>query len=324
MVLGCVAEFLAVLSYALAATPAAFDGWHWLYLGGALFGMAEACFSGTIQAILYETLSYYKKTDLMPHILGRNSSMEQIGLAISGIVAAALLWIGFNYQAIIYFTLVPAFFCVLSAVMLVEPPTQFTEKKALWFHTKQSFKTLVTHKHIRLLAVAEIIKSGTGNASNSFMPQLIALVWPSWAIPLYRLGQNGIGALSFWKAGAVVQKFGAHSVFMFSDGVTRLFSLVAYLSMTIISPVLLMLSQVGYAFTLTANESLKQEHFTDQERATLASFMSFGSSIFSAVITLLLGMIADTLNPMWALVIILCLGAPSILIYRQLYREHKK
>lgn len=323
LILGCLAEFIAVCSYALAMFPPVFDGWVWLFLGGALFGFAEACFSGNNYALLYETLAYYKKTSLISKILGRNNSMTQIGLASSGAIAAFLLYIGYDFADLILFSILPFGLALLTAFLTTEPPKHFIKEENTWAHLKASFHLCLKSKPLRILAMAEVINTATGMASHSFMPKFISLVWPTWAVPLYRLGQNATGAISFWQAGSITQKFGAEKTLFGGSIISVCVAALAFLWSSIMSPFFLFITQITYATGITASETLKQNHFSDAQRSTMGSLISFAGGIFSAAFYLFAGLLADLFSPQISLMIILLCGLPTLFLYHSLYSHHK-
>lgn len=323
LIVGCIAELVAVCSYALALSPPFLDGWMWLYLGGALFGFAEACFSGNNTALLYETLGTYKKTDMAAKILGRNNSMTQAGLASSGAIAAFLLYIGYDFQDLIIFSIFSAILCMFTAFLVQEPPVHFMKEENTWAHTKLSLHLLIKNKKLRLLALAEIIIGGSDNSTNFLMPKFISLIWPTWAVPLYRLGQHIIGTISFWQAGHITQKFGAEKTLFGGSIISFFCAAIAFIGSSVLSPFLLFVTQINYATSTTASETLKQHNFSDAQRSTMGSLISFLGGIFSALFYLGAGILADVFSPQIALLIILCCSLPTLFIYHRLYSHHK-
>lgn len=323
LLIGCIAELIAICFYAIALTPSALDGWVWLYLGGALFGFAEACFSGNNTALIYDTLGAFKKINMMPKILGRHNSMTQAGLAVSGAIGAFLLYIGYDFHDLIVFSIPPILLCVVTAFLTKEPPVHFMKEENTWTHTKLSFKLLLTNKKLRLLTLAEVIISGKENSMNFFMPKFISLVWPTWAVPLYRFGQHIIGTISFWKAGHITNKFGAEKTLFGGSIISFFCAAIAFIGSSVISPFLLFATQVNYATSMTASETLKQHNFSDAQRSTMGSIISFLGGIFSALFYLGAGILADIFSPQTSLLIILFCGLPTLFIYHRLYSHHK-
>ena len=323
VVLGCIAEFCAVTSYALATTPPAFSGWVWLYLGGTFFGFAAACFSGNNNALLYETADYYNKKNIISKILGRKSSMEQAALALTGIVAATLLWFGFDFHDLVLLTLCPYALNIVVSFFVQEPPTHTIEEQNTWDHTKEAMRLLIINKKLRLLFLSESISTSTSWSAHYLMPKFISLVWPTWAVPLYRLGQNLTGAVSFWKASDIINRFGPEKVLLGGNLLSLFASSIAYILSSVISPFFLFINQIFFATGTTSSETLQQQNFSTAQRSTMASLISFSNGIFMALLYPIAGLLADIFSLQTALFIILICSLPTLFIYHRLYSHHK-
>jgi len=67
-----------------------------------------------------------------------------------------------------------------------------------------------------------------------------------------------------------------------------------------------------YGVTEVATSSLMQQEFTENERATLASIISFGSSIAFGIFSIILGFLADVTSPAIAMLIAQIFYIPTI------------
>jgi len=100
-------------------------------------------------------------------------------------------------------------------------------------------------------------------------------------------------------------------------------ALVAYAICNVFSPFLLMLTQISYGLGVTAEQAAQQEIFSDAQRATMASLISFSTSIMFGVTALLLGALSDLFSPAIALFIILAAKSVVVLsLYHTLYAKH--
>lgn len=323
LILGCLFEFLAVASYAFAASPFLVSGTIWLYTGGFFFGLAGALFSGNNYALLYETAQNLKQNNKLPHILGRNSSMEQFGLAISGVLAGLLLWLGIDFHTLVLLSLIPMGLNIGVAVLTTEPPKHYMTEDNAWQHMKYATRLLIGNKELRLLALCSSWKTGLGMSTHLFMPKFIETVWPLWAVPFYRTGQNLVGALSFWFAGKVTDRFGQIKALMSSSLLSEGLSVISYVFSNAFSPFLLFITQSTWAIGNTADNALQQKHFSSAQRSTMGSLISFMGSIFNAIMAVSLGFIADMIGGRYALILIAIAGAPVIIGYYFLYRNDK-
>ncbi len=319
---GSLCEFLGVSCYALAFGSAR-PLWM-LYLGITFYGLARSLFSGNNDAMIHESLVALKRKHQFPKAIGRFTSMGQAGLALGGIVCGLMLWAGLDYRTLVLLTLIPLSLNIFLATLTIEPPVHFIKEGNSLAHMKTAMKLIVKNKKLRLLALAVTIQNGTGFSSYYFTPGFLATVWPAWMVPLYRTGQNGIGAISFWFAGSVVRRLGAIRVLFVGSLIGNILGLLAYVTETFLSPFLLMLTQVTYALGTTANQSLQQENFSDAQRATMGSLISFSTSIVMGLATLFLGFLSDMTSPAMALTILLLSKAIFVFwIQRRLYTHHR-
>lgn len=323
LLLGSFAEAIAVINFALAFIFQEFN-LVFLYAGGGFYGLSSALFSGNNHAMVYETLAYYKRTKEIAKVLGRISAMGQIGLAVMGTVTGLLIWIGFDYRTLVLMSLPPLFITVLLAWFTVEPPEHIIEDQTPWQHMKKAAKLIAKNGKLRLLAVASALQTGAGQSNYYFTPSFVASVWPEWLTSVYRTGQHIIGTIGFWYAGTVIKRFGALKTLM---GVTFLANVVQITALGIanfFSPLMMIFTQFSYAFGTTAERTVQQQNFTDAQRATMGSLISFFAGIFLALNGLLMGWLSDQWGPAFAM-LSTYLGRAIIVnwIYIKLYTKHK-
>ena len=322
LVVGATAELLAIACYALAfSAPHGFGLWV-LYAGSVLYGFSLALFSGNNQALLYETLSYYKRPHEIPKLLGRVSSMGQFGLAASGILAGICLWAGLSYRDLILLSLISGGISTVLCLFIVEPPRQSHEEGCAGQHMLKALSLIIRHPSLRWLAFASAMKTGISQTSYSFTPGFVESVWPLWLTPVYRLAQNGLGSVSFWFAGSITKRFGALKALFACSIFINTLALVAYTTASIFSPLLLIITELAYGVTRTSDSALQQETFSDAQRATMGSLISFAGALIASLSSVMIGWLADGLGPSTSLIILLLFNVPISLIYFGLYRKH--
>lgn len=317
---GASCELVGALLFA-AAFFLPYGPWY-LFTGGALFGAARALFSGNYYAIIYETLSYFRRTDELPRFLGRTHSMGQIALAIAGGLASLLLWLGLDYKHLVLITLLPITLSFICALFTVEPPQHIMKESNAWQHMKDAARLLIKNPELRGLAIADVLHKGLGEVSHSFAPGFIASVWPLWLVPLFRMAQNAISAPCFWFAGSILKRFGLTQTLFTGSAYSDVVTFLAYIMANVFSPLLLLLTRPAYALTTTANASLQQKRFSDEQRSTMGSLIAFLGSILGGIGALFTGIIADYFGPAQALTVLLLLGTPSIAIYYRLNKSN--
>ncbi len=320
-ILGSGAETLGVVLLALSFYMS--FGFLLLYAGAFFIGLSNALFSGNNDARLYETLSYYRRAREMPKMIGRIYSMAQIGLALSGILASALLLLGLNYSHLVALSVIPVCSGFIMSFFFVEPPFQRAKGVKNFVHMKESLKLIVRNPRLRGLAMAGALKKGLGDAAHNFTPGFVDAVWPAWLTPLYRTAQNALGAVSFWCAGHITKKFGLMKSLLGATVYSYIASGIAYATATLFSPALMLTSQISYAIGLTADSALMQENFSAIQRSTMGSLISLAGSFIGGLAAILAGVLADHFGPAESLLIILLLTAPAGMIYFRLYKAEK-
>ena len=295
---------------------------YWLFVGSVLHGLCFSLWSGADLALLYESLAIDNRADRLPVLLGRLRAMTQIGLTTAGVAAGGLLLLEFSYQDLIELTLIPCFAGLIFAFFIVEPRRDVATDQPRG-RAGEAVRLILENPKIRWLALATVIENGIGRASFALAPGFIALVWPTWLVPFYRSGQNALGAVGFWISGLVVRRTGPYKTQLAGSSLSVLLSAVAYIFATVFSPILMMLSQLSWTFTWTANNSLQQENFSDTERATMGSAISLLTAIVGAAASFVVGLLADFAGPQLALIFVLIASLPAAVIYYFLFRRYR-
>lgn len=320
LIVGCIFDFAAVFSFWLGGTLSWEYAYLLLYLGGCFRGLGNALFSGNNYALLYETARSLKQTHRIGHILGKTNSMEQLGLVASGIIAFGLIWFGAQYHLLYTLTLIPIGVNIAIAYMVMEPGSKPLEgdhhnRVSPFMHFAQSFKYIWHHKDLRVMGIISSLINGLGMAAHDIMPKFISTLWPAWALPLYRLGQNGFGTLSFWISGVLVSKFSPLKSLMISSMCSGVLSFLAFGTSKVFSPFILYLTQIFWALERVAEQSLIQSRASSYHRSTIGSVFSFLSNIAIAVFSPLVGLLADHYGIKTALMIFSALSIFIALFY---------
>jgi len=300
-------------------------GIYFLYAGAIMYGIGVAFRNGNREAIIYETLMFYKKTKEYPKIQGRMFSMTQAALALSGIIAGILLLLDFSFKDITFLSIFPLMIGFILTFFIIEPKKHKINKGGELKHLKKAIHLIIKQPKLLLFAMASSLRDGFSRTGYIIVPTFIELVWPVWAISFFRTGQNGIGSLCFWFSGAIVKKLGKFKTLWKSSIFELIITTTALLSQNIFSPFLLFLSQIGYASGYTADSSIQQKIFSNKERVTMKSLISFTTEIITAISAVLIGIIADKTNITTALIIAFAFNfIPANIIYFYIRKLSKK
>ena len=100
--------------------------------------------------------------------------------------------------------------------------------------------------------------------------------------------------------------------------------MIALVFPSIASPALMSSTSLFYGVTSTAKETLLQREFSSSQRATMGSLNSLFGSLAFAIVSFGLGLFADKLGPIKALLIIQVCMVIVVGIYWNLFKREKR
>ena len=106
--------------------------------------------------------------------------------------------------------MIPQVIGLILSFFVVEPKVH-TKKidTNVYSHLKTALHGFFTNKKLRLLIISDAISEGVEEVMHDFRPAFIALVWPTWAIGIYRTIVHAFSYFSFLFAGRLIQKYTA-------------------------------------------------------------------------------------------------------------------
>ncbi len=321
MVCGAGSEVIGTILYALS-----FYNPHLLYAGAFFFGVGGAFYSGNNEAMIYETLASCRRTKLYPIIHGQIQAMEQFGLCITGVVTTFILYIKMPEQTVMLLTLVTITIALIGSLFLIDPPSYHKTRGALTTlnHFKVALLMVLRHKNLRLLTIGTVIRTGSGNAVNSFVPGYVATVWPLWLTPMFRTLLNGIGVICYWFINPIVRRYSMLQILTGANIYSTTLGLLAYTVNNALSPFIILSQKPANTLRMTATSTLQQQMFSDEYRSTMGSVISLFGSIFSGLCLVLVGWLADHIGPANAMIVMILMGVPTIFIYSSLFSREDK
>lgn len=295
-----------------------------LYGAGISQALAQALHSGNNEAFLYETLISLKCSHQYPKAIGRMNSMTQAGLFVSALLSAFILFGGFSYDALIYVSLATSLALTLCSMFVIEPPRKEKSEEHSLRHIATAFKQIQKNKRLMLYSLVSIFQTGSAETSYLFSPSFIGSVWSMSATTLYRAGQHLIGTISFWYAGSFVKKLDIPIALIGTPFFIYGVWLIACWINNAASPVIVLLAPIFFSIWQTAKSTLEQTSFTPKQRATMGSLLNLGSSIITAILCLIVGLLADYVSINIALFIMISVSAVIVISgYMFTYKKHK-
>ena len=315
IIFGSLASVLAVSSYALA------NSFIILAIGAVFSGLAESFFSGNNDALLYDTLNQQKRLNKFSDTLGKLSSMFQAGLGISALIGGFIA--GYSLKLVMAVSIIPLVICFIISFWFVEPKVHTKEiSENVFDHLKESWRAFAKNLKLRKLSLAFILDYGIGETNHQFKPAFIALLWPTWALGLARALDHVFAFLGYHFAGKVIEKFKALKTLFSQHIIGRLNALIFIGSPNIISPVMLSVNSFFFGVGNTASRTLLHREFTDKQRATMGSLNALAGSLFFGVFAFILGLAADKIGPLKALLLGEVLMISVVLVYWNLFKNH--
>jgi MFS family permease len=316
IILGALASTICVVLYAIGSN-------YWfLFIGAVLEGLSRSFYSGNNDALLHDVLAEQNQENNYDIILGKTSSMFQFALAISGLLGALIApW---SLALIVWLSVVPQSICLLLATRIKEPRKSSTKSGNVYTHLKEAYKNFVSNKKLRLLSLSSILGFGYGEAGYQFQAAFYSSIWPVWAVALAKTTSHILAAISFRLSGKVIRKFGAYKLLLIDNIYIRIVNITSTLFPTIFSPLLMSSTSALFGIVVVAKNSLMQKEFTNEQRAAMGSLNSFAASIFYGIVAVLLGFVADLLNPAKALLILQFFQLLNFAIYWRLFKRYSK
>ncbi len=290
---------------------------------GAIFGgLAESLFSGNNHALLYDTLAEQGHTEKYADVSGKVSSMFQFGLGLSALFGSFFAGISLSY--IMWISVIPQALCLGIAFFLSEPKVH-TDKEStnIFAHLKEAIVKFKESYNLRALSLTSMLDFGIGEVMHQLSPAFLILVWPVWALGVARGLSHAFAFIGFRYAGKFIKKFSVFKSLIGGWIGSRLLVIIAVLSPTIFSPILISVTSLFFGFRMVALDTLMQKEFTDQQRATMGSLNRLGANIFFALFAYLFGLFADTIGPGHSILIGEVILLFFVWIYFKLYRRNR-
>lgn len=316
IVLGSWARVLAFLFYAIGLS-------YWFLVIGAIFeGLSRAFYSGNNDAFLYDTLADDNKANEYHEFQGKVSSTEQLAMGISAVIGSLIASVSFSY--LMWFSILPQIALLYVSYKFINPVSRKNENTNIYAHVKEALVLFIQNKKLRLLSLASILSYSISELRWEFTSAFVATVWPLWAIGISKMLPSFGASLSFFYSGKLIKKFKEINILLFDSIYGKIISLISLGFPSIFSPLLMSTPSLLYGVGTVAEKTLMQYEFTDHQRATMGSLNSFGGSLGYALMSLVLGGLADVFGPAKALLVLTIIGLPTIYLYWILFRNDRK
>lgn len=316
LILGALSAAIAMLLYAFG-----FNFW-WLLVGAIFEGLSRSLYSGTAKALLYETLKEQGQEDSFESVLGKTNAMYQIALCISAALGGLLALV--SLSAVLWASVVPQVLCFLVTFMFIEPKfIERSSEKAITL-LKDSFSQILKNHKLRMVSLAEIMDFGFGEAIFYFQAAFYKMVIPEWLIGIVRSINHLFSAISFWYSGSIINQLGYKKTLIGGNIISTILGYVALIFPSFVSPFLMCAMALTFGPSDTARSGIMHREFSDHQRSTMDSIVSFGGSLFFAAASAALGFMADITSPIYAMMIGLSSNILIVLVYMRMFKDLKE
>lgn len=315
IVLGSWMRILAFVFYALGFS------YLWLVIGAVFEGLSRAFYSGNNDALLYDSLVDAGNEDDFAKYQGKVSSTEQLAMGLSAVFSGLIAFYSFNY--LLWFSVLIQICLLVISYLLIEPASKRRLDTNIFADIKEAIVLFISNKKLRLLSLASILSYSISELKWNFGSAFVATVWPLWAIGISKMLPSFGASLSFYFSGNLIRKFKAVKILLFDNIYGKFVSLVAYIYPTVLSPIITSTSSLLYGVGSVAEKTLMQHEFSAHQRATMSSLNSLGGSVGFALMSLVLGGLADSFGPAKALIILTLLSLPVVYLYWIIFRNER-
>ena len=316
IILGSWARVVAFVLYAIGLS-------YWWLVAGAIFeGLSRAFYSGNNDAFLHDTLADDGLEAEYDDYLGKTSSLEQLALGLSALAGGIIANFSFSY--LIWISVLSQLTMLYVSYQFIEPKSRKKLDTNLFAHLHEATEIFISNKKLRLLSVTSIINFSFSEMIYQFRAVFISSVWPLWAVGLANVLSNFGATWSFYYSGKIIKKFKAVNILLFKSFWNKFASILAYGIANLYSPIILATNALLFGVSSVAENKLLQAEFSDHQRSTMASLNSFAGNICFAIMSIVLGSLADATSPAKALLILNFVSLPIIYLYYQLFKSNKE
>ena len=295
--MGAVSIFVAACLYLVAESYAV------LVVASLFYGLYTALMSGNNEALIYASLKEGKREKDFHEVLGRKEGFYKFSFGLSALVGAGIVWF-FGIRETFYVMVVTSVLMMITVSKLVEPKAKVDKVNDNPFvHFRKSFKNVWKSKRLRYLTIASSLDYGIGMAAYDFISVFFNRFIPTWLIGVLRTVAYFLGSIGSFLSYKISSCFGYTKTIMTFIGLNYLVNILSVLANSAVSPFIKVFDAFTYSVAAPAQDTLMQNRFTDEQRATMGSVISLFRSIVYGVCSLIVGIVADVFSEYVSLII---------------------
>lgn len=315
MVLGESCWFLNMLSWAFAGV---YSSVFLLFLGSCLRGIGLAFLSGTDSAMIYETLAQIRKRKIFMTVLAKINSFHQLGLLLSALIATIVTFY-FSLKTLVWLSVIPAFCNLLVVLFLVNPKNKFDSSLSLYKQTAKSISLFFKKKKLRSYALLKVLNTSLEYSVFRFESAYFGQLLPIYMVSIVRILQHALGCISF-QITSLLNKINLLKIICYSTLGNSLIKLLGLAMNNTLSPFIIAMQNLFYGPEVSSSTTLLQKEYTNSLRATMDSIIGLVGSLGVALVSFLIGFIADFCSARAILIGCSFMGIGIAMAYHRLLR----
>ena len=290
-----------------------------LIISSIFYGLAESLSSGTNNAVVYENVKKLKALDNFEDYYGKIKACHILGLALSSLLGGLVASI-FSMYAVMWLSLFGTFLHLYFSWRLIE--TGFTPSSRKNFQQFwESCLYIWKNGKLNALFIAEVLNSAGSRGQADTMPIYLQTLIPFWAMGLWRFIGRSVNFCSSWFVQFFINRFGFKKCYIWSVISAPASILFGLILNNITTPIVFLADFFLHGIKYTSITKIKQNEFTDTQRATMESIYSMSSNIFAGITVLLISLVAQYTSAYWAIFASLILKLIAIPYYFMILRK---
>ena len=280
------------------------NGYLILMLACICDGLYNALISGNDEALIFDSLKENRLQNKYHKVWGNMRFYRTLSYGLSAVLGSIIVWL-WGIRQTYYVVVLCSIVMLLLSANLTEPDLLTQKAKDNIFkHFWKSVKYVWKDKKLRYLTLATGLDYGLGYAAYDFVNVFFKQFVPLWVLGALRIFSNLIGSIGSFFSYKISMALGYTKTILTFMGLNYVINFLSVLANCIASPFIKSVDVLISDVAEPAQESLMQNNFTDQQRATMGSVISLFRSCVYGFFSLFIGFMADTFSAYTSLMII--------------------
>lgn len=290
--------------------------------GALLMGITQALYSGTVDALIYETCKENKLTDNYKNIYAKGCCFGAFSSALSALISSV---VAYYYSNLYCFILSATSSFMVLIISLFWVDNNKNKRDVSLFNINKQLKSILksfkSNKRMSLLCLARILGDNVSYR--------IDVIYFKTLIPEYLLGTPRMlkkisESISYFFAPYIINRLSPLKTLIVSNGYMIAIRSIAISINNFFSPFIVSVVDLMDGTSSTAFSELLQYEYKDKQRATTSSIVNMISTIWTSVMLVLIGYVIDCTSVRFALFILICYRFIRFFIYYKLYNIRQK